>query len=204
MKNYAIRIRPFMAAALISLILAAAAASAHAVEIRVESVPKNEAEFLKLRDRLALTPEGGAAVFVVAMMAHAENRDLGLKFFTIALDRDNLAAGNVYKGFKPASGVSYHITRLADPARKHVPYSYVSGTRPENGYRASPPFVFNISTNRYSRLAEDKIKVFVACSGASMPRPMTMRKNDKGLWKSFEISSFSLDVPLPKKVEDDL
>lgn len=179
-------------------------APAFPVEITVEKLPASEKEFLALRDRLAVTPEGGAAVFLVTMMVHSGNRKLGMQFFTIALSKDNLTEGNVYKGFKPDNGVMYHIDRLAEPKRSRAPFSYVSGTSMENGYQASPPYRFVITTNRYSVTGENRVKVFVECAATSYPRPITMQKNDKNLWKALEISSMSLDVPMPDETKDDL
>lgn len=193
-----------MKTAMISAVLAVfTAVSAFAVEIKVEKIPGNEKEFLELRDRLSSTPEGGAAVFLVAMLAFSEDQKLGMKFFTIALDKNNLSEGNVYKGYKPDSGVMYHIERLADPKRKRTPYSYISGTVSDDGYAASLPYVFVITTNKYSVSGEGRVKVFVECSGAAYPRPISMRKNDKNIWKAYEISSMSLDVPMPSPNDKD-
>lgn len=178
--------------------------SAQAVEIKIEKIPVNEKEFLALRDKLALTPEGGAAVFLVSMLVFSDDQKLGMKFFTIALDKGNLASGNVYKGFKPDNGVMYHFNRLADPKRKRAPYSYISGTVMDDGYKATLPYTFVIATNKYSQVGKNRVKVFVECSASSYPRPMTMQKNDKNIWKAAEISSFSLDVPMPDESQDDL
>lgn len=178
--------------------------SLSALEITVEKMPKSEKEFLALRDKLASTPEGGAAVFLVSMLTFSEDQKLGMKFFTIALAKDNLTAGNVYKGFKPDSGVMYHFDRLADPKRKRAPYSYIDGTVMDNGYKAALPYTFVITTNAYSVKNENCIKVFVNSSATSYPRPITMQKNDKNIWKALEISSMSLDVPMPSEDSDDL
>jgi hypothetical protein len=204
MQNSSIRSKAFRPGLVLAALVLFCCSYSHSVEISVSKLPRTEKEFLTLRDKLAVTPEGGAAVFLVSMMVFSEDRKLGLQFFTIALSKDNLTAGSVYKGFKPDNGVMYHIDRLADPKRKRTPYAYVSGTDMENGYQASPPFKFVINTNQYSRTGENRIKVFVDCSASSYPRPITMQKNDKNLWKALEISSMSLDVPMPDETKDDL
>jgi len=40
-------------------------------------------------------------------------------------------------------------------------------------------------------------KVSVTCSGAELPRPVTLKKNDKGLWKASEWSSLLVGVIPP-------
>lgn len=177
---------------------------ASAVEITVNEVPADVTEFIAFRDKTALTPEGGAVVFLLAMLAFSDNQKLGMQCFTIALDQGNLSKGDVYKGYKPNGGAMYHIDRLADPKRKRTPYFYVNGTKFDDGYQAELPYQFTITTNAYSILGKDKMKVFVQCSGNVMPRPMTMKRNDKGLWKTVEFSSFSLDVSMPSEQKDDL
>ncbi len=184
------------------LALALAAAPAFADEYALEALPASAEEFIALRDRLALTPEGGAVAMLAALMTLPENRELGLVFLTLALDQSNLSAGNVYKGYKPGSGAMFHIDRLLEPSRARAPYSYVLGTDPADGYAAAAPYRFGISRNQYSVIDERTVKVFVACSGAASARPMTLRRNDKGIWKALEFSSFSLDVAVPPPTDD--
>lgn len=171
--------------------------------VTIGSLPQSEDEFVAMRNEIAKTPEGGAALFITAMITFVKNRELGMKFFTIALDQGNLSGGNVYKGFKPGPGIMYHINRLADARRAHLPFAYIEGASPSNGYAASLPYRLIMSRNRYSIMKEDRIKVFIACSGVTMPRPLTMQKNDKGHWKVSEASSLFVDVSAPKKNDGD-
>ncbi len=173
--------------------------------ITIQKLPVNAEEFTELRNRIATTPEGGAAMFMVAFMTYVNDNDLGLQFMTLSLDMSNLSEGNVYKGYRPARSLDYHLNRMKLPERKHVPFAYVVGAKNENRYEVTPPFQFQFSRNRYSEIAEDRIKVFIQCAGASMPRPVTMKKNSNGIWKVQEASSLFLDVMAPpSSVRDDL
>lgn len=169
--------------------------------VTVQSMPGDVDEFLALRDQLSSTPEGGAAVFLVAVMAYVENIELGEQFLTIALDQNNLSKGKAYKGYSPSSSLQYHLKRI-----QGMPYlarSYVAGTSPSNGYNASAPYRFDFSRNRYSKEKEDRIKVFVACSGADTPRPITMQKNNRGVWKAYNASSIFVGIRKPAGGDDD-
>lgn len=166
--------------------------------------PKTVDEFLKVRDEIATTPEGGAFVFLLAMATYAEDVELGETFFTIALDQSHLNTdAKGYKGHKPSRGQEYLFKRLT--TRAHLPRSYFAGATPANHYSIQPPYKAAFSRNRSSELAEDRIKVFVACSGADSSRPITLQKNDKGIWKALETSTLFVDIRKPGgPPEDDI
>ena len=163
--------------------------------VTVSTVPQSVEDFLAIRDSIATTPEGGVAVFLLAMMKYGENEELGLKFLTIAFDQQNLTAGDTYKGFKIHNSWDYHLGRLKK--KPYWAFAYIEGAKPENGYKTSLPYKFQFVRNRFSVIEKDqKIKTFVKCYGVS-PRPVTMVKNNKDLWKVFEVSSLFVDVTPP-------
>ncbi len=173
-------------------------AATGAKEIRIDPIPETVDAFLVLRNRLATTPEGGAAIFLTALLGYTRDKALGRKFLTIALDRSELDRGDDYKGFSPGRGFEYHLGRF----KPHWPWAYLKGARKENGYKVAPPYVVVVSRNRFSGdEASGRVKVFVHVAGAR-PRPVTMRRNAKGLWKASLVSSFFLGSPLPKEPDD--
>jgi hypothetical protein len=167
------------------------------VTLTIDKLPGTVEEFTKIRDKLAITPEGGAAVMITALMVFSKDKNLGMKLIVIALDRNNLSKGKVYQGFKPDSSITYHLDRIGTPERKHIPYGFVVGATPENGYKTDPPFKMEFTRNDYSLKDENTIKVFAACYGTNYPRPVTMAKNNRGIWKALELSSLFLDVEGP-------
>ena len=172
--------------------------------VTIDHLPQTTDEFVELRNKVATTPEGGAALFVVALLVLTDDSELGEQLITIALDRNNLqASGQGYQGFRPHGSQQYHLKRVKE--RPHLPLSYVAGTKAADGYKAALPYQFSFSTNRFSKQAEDRVKIFIASSGADTPRPLTMKRNDKGIWKVLEWSSLSVGVRQPgPKPSDDL
>lgn len=172
--------------------------------INLSGIPSNIEDFVSMRNELANTPEGGAAVFVLAMIMFGNDRKLGEQALTVALDRSNLAESMMgYKGFVPASSLKYHLDRFA--AKPYWGRAYVEGTSPENAYELPADLSVTLGRNAYSELSNGDVKIFIKCSGADSPRPITLRVNDKGIWKALECSSMFLDMRAPQQnISDDL
>lgn len=177
--------------------------------IHLSKLPVSPEEFIQMRNRIAKTPEGGAAMFIAAMLNMGVNEKLGLQCITIGIDQSQVTKGNIYKGYKPGRGTMYHVNRLKRGGRKfwtYAPKAYLQGATLENGYTPSKPYKVVTSRNKYSGSeASGRVKVYidVAIKGFR-PRPISMKRNDKGIWKAYEYSSMFLDVPKPGKKTDDL
>jgi hypothetical protein len=173
--------------------------------ISIPSIPASVEEFISIRNQIATSPEGGAAVFVLAMILFDRDEKLGVEALTVALDRSNLREDmNGYKGFSPGINLSYHIDRFS--RNSYWGRAYIEGTSPENQYTLPPvPLQLSIGRNSYSEQKNGDVKVFIKCSGADNPRPISMRVNDKGLWKAVECSSMFLGMRAPEQeISDDL
>ncbi len=167
-------------------------------EITFDKIPQTVEEFLELRGKLAKTPEGGATMMLVALLGYANDKKLGRKFLTIALHRDELQKGNDYKGYSPRNAMNYHFGRF----KNHWPYAYLKNAKIENGYKVQPPYTVVASRDKRSgKDASGKVKIYLDVAGFR-PRGVTMQVNSKGIWKATYVSSFFLDVPLPKKADD--
>ena len=183
--------------------LSSAPAEAGPVTITIQGPIQTPEEFTRFRDGVAQSPEGGAAVFILAMMSYVRSEKLGEQCFTIALDRTQLAKSTSggYKGYRPARAFEYFSRRLG--GHPYLPFAYVVGTSPASGYRAAPPYRVSLSRNRYSTQRNGDVKVFVETSGGVRPRPVTLRKNDRGHWKVVESSSLFVGLTPPKKASED-
>jgi hypothetical protein len=174
--------------------------------VELGKLPKTMDEFIALRNELAETPEGGAAVFVAATVVYSKNADLGTDMFTVALDRSRLreSAGG-YKGFAPAGAFMSYPEQYIQ-SKPYIARSYITGTSPENGYTLpSPPLTVRVSRNKYSEQGNGDVKVFVQCSGADSPRPVTLRKNNRGIWKAVNVNSLFVGIRPPvETIDDDL
>ncbi|HEQ71961.1 MAG TPA: hypothetical protein ENN69_05690 [Spirochaetia bacterium] len=187
---------------LLAVLLAALPAQTTAVE--VTALPSTIDEFIALRDTLAVKPEGGAVMMVIAMLLYAENRELGLQAFTVALDQSTLSAGNVYKGYQPKRGWYDSFAQI--DKYPFLGKIYVQGTRSGDGYRL-PALPYRFTFTEIRKLSEDSYKVFITSTGNNWPRPVTLVKNNRGIWKVKEGSSLFVgptELPPEEKPDDDL
>ncbi len=173
--------------------------------IQIDQLPRSVEEFIALRDRIAVTPQGGAAMMVLAVLSYTQDEDLGRQCLTIAIDRDRLQEGpDGYKGWQLRVR-DLQLMRSQIGPQAHIPRSYIKGATPENGYELpAPPYMFEFSHDPYSGDPESgKVKVFIASSGASKPRPVTVHRNNRGIWKAAEWSSLLVGVQPPAQTPDD-
>jgi hypothetical protein len=182
-------------------------------DVQIEKLPATPEEFIALRDKIATTPQGGAAAFVVALLKYAEEPKSGEAFLTIAIDGKWLV--NKSTGYKGKTVGPRYLQalkmRIAD--KPYVARSYVQGTTPENGY-ALPEFPLTIKVleqagdaaqNAKNAANGGLVKVFVYSTGADSPRPMQVNKNDKGIWKAYSWSSLEVGVRPPvQETKDDI
>lgn len=169
----------------------------------IKQLPKSVDEFIKFRNEIATTPEGGITVFMTALKVYQTNKELGGKFLVLSVDKKSLREGNTYKGY---SLFKQDIQLINNQLAKY-PYvlnSYFEGTSPKNAYKAKLPYKMKFSSNTYCGDPKTgKYKLFVACSGADSPRPVHIKKNDKGIWKVSNWNSLLVGVkPIPET--DDL
>jgi hypothetical protein len=172
----------------------------------VDSLPRSLEEFRALREGLAVKPQGGAAMMILALHAFAEDQDLGLQFLVTAVDRDGLQPAPADPmGFR-LRPQNLQLIRNQVKGKPHLLRSCMLGTSPETGYALPAlPIRMAFSDNPYSGNKEaGPYKVFVACSGAATPRPIQVKKNDKGIWKASEWSSVLVGVKAPPKPPDTL
>ena len=176
--------------------------------VEVPSIPKTVDEYVALRDSLATTPAGGAVMMAVALIVYSSDVPTGLQCLTVALDQHWLNDGKEgYKGKQPR-GIYIQQWRERIGRFPHIPRSYVQGTTPQNGYALPPggPYVFNIK-EQVGDVELSTARIFIECTGADHPRPVRVKKNNRGIWKADEWSSLEVGIRAPvdpKKADDDL
>jgi hypothetical protein len=76
----------------------------------------------------------------------------------------------------------------------------VQGATPENGYQLpNLPYHLSFTRNPYSGKDESGlVKVFIACSGASTARPISLKRGTDGLWRGWEWSTLLVGVAAAK------
>ncbi len=178
------------------------AAVVNAQTVKVDKLPSTVDEFIELRNNIATTPEGGATVFLIALKTYVENPELGNQLLVIAADRGSLQAGDTYKGFSLGKSSMQLIERQMGNNKK-IPNSYIQSSSPENGYSVKTPFEYKYKSNPYSGdPAKGLYKIFVFCSGADSARPITLKKNDKGIWKASNWSSVLVGIKKEPVIDD--
>jgi hypothetical protein len=166
--------------------------------VTIGPMPATLEDYLAMRDRVAVTPEGGAAAFAIALACYARDPAVGLPYVTVAIAMDLLEddpAG--YKGRRPRRMIVQNLRDRLGAGKDHIARSYVVGTRPDDGY-ALPAGALTVRVKQQrDSLAGDRAKLFVYSSGADTPRPVALARNDKGLWKATEWSSLEVGVRAP-------
>jgi hypothetical protein len=161
--------------------------------------PRSIEEFVARRDQVATTPQGGAAMMVVALLLCAQDETLGGPCLAAAVAAERLAeGGGGYQGWRlRRSDLQLIHQQLAE--QPYLPNAYFKGTSPESGYALpEPPYLLEFTANPHSGdPAEGRFKVFVACSGAATPRPITVRRNALGIWQAYEWSSLIVGIARP-------
>ncbi|MBC7250629.1 MAG: hypothetical protein H5T62_10135 [Anaerolineae bacterium] len=175
--------------------------------VEVTSLPQSIEQFIALRNQVAHTPEGGAAVFILALLTYTLNEELGRQCLVVAIDREWLQEGSGgYRGQQLRLTDMRRIqTQLKN--RSYLPRSYIRGALPENGYQLPvPPYTLQFVDNPYSGDHDSgTYKVFVVSSGATSPRPIRVRRNKQGVWKAYEWSSLIVGVREPvQDIRDEL
>ncbi len=151
------------------------------VTVEIPSIPKTAEEFIALRDKIATTPEGGVVMYLLAAHLYGTDHKLGLQAFTVALDTKNLMKGDGgVKGWIPNRSFSMKLKYLDE-----MPWAgatYVSGTDVKDTYKLPAlPWKYEILRNAYSEQSGGALRLLAKTSGADMPRPYTVRKNDQGI-----------------------
>lgn len=171
--------------------------------VTIDEIPTSLDDFLSLRDEYATTPEGGAVIFILAMMLYVENEEIGLAAFTIALDRDQLSSGNAYSNFQPGRSWYYFFDQLV--GREYLPNVYVDGTDYSNGYQLNDnPYSFTFTDSQI--ISENNVRVYVQTTSGNMPRPINLIRNNRGIWKVSEASSLFVGASRTPQlnIDDDL
>jgi hypothetical protein len=174
--------------------------------VTIEKMPETTEEFLALRAKLASAPEGGASLVILALIMYSQDQELGEKCLIMAVDARTLIEGDADNDFslspKDQNLIEQKLGKQGK--KKYVMNSYVQGTSPAKGYELPQgSLVFKYSFNEYSGdPAKGRFKLFVECSGATSPRPITMTRDQAGIWKAYSWQSLLVDIKPPQSESD--
>ncbi len=133
----------------------------------------HSAEELKAFPEAELTdPFAVAALTVLAFCAYGTDTENCIEML------------NVLKGPQPVSAFEkqfYHDRLGYNNA--YVPFSYLEGSSPENGYTPAEPYTVTVFDNPYSYKDENYAALWLKSSGADSPREIKLRKKPSaGKW----------------------
>ena len=182
--------------------------------VEVASFPANAEEFEQLQSELAVSPEGGAVMLLLALEALARDEILGEMCLTRAVHNACLVKGppnyvdylNGSDLFPTVSSVQptmrpgdLEIIYTQISGQPYLPHAFIRGVHPDSGYRLpEAPYHFELHTNIYSGDPDSGVcKLFAACAGAAGPRPVTVRRDDDKLWRASEWNSLIVSVAPP-------
>lgn len=151
----------------------------------LDDVPMTVTGFTEKLASLSGSPEGAATAVILGIALMAIDRELGWSCLRVA----DPTLGSSRRRF---------VEERLD-GREYLPNSYIVGTSPENRYRPQqPPLVIRFSGDpRNADPASDRVKLFVECSGADSPRPVTMTRGTDGKWTATEWSSLLTGIRPP-------
>jgi len=154
-------------------------------DIVLADVPMTPTAFREKLAELSVSPEGAATAVIIGLALAALDRELGWSCLQAA---------------DPALTPSRRrfVEERLD-GREYLPNSYIVGTSPENRYRPQqPPLVIRFSADpRNADPDADRVKLFVECSGADSPRPVTVTRGADGKWAVTEWSSLLTGIRPP-------
>ncbi|HOX46194.1 MAG TPA: hypothetical protein PK668_21500 [Myxococcota bacterium] len=224
------RTRLFSALALILVVLVAVPALAGGkVEqkdkeswyVTVDKVPTTLEECTALRDELCTTPQGAMVYYVVAQLVVIANPDVGERCMVIGMDMSQLdetikmlpkARRPDVKGYQiGASEWQKMATTGFVKDAKYTANSYVLGTDYKNGYKLPElPYKYYVSDHKIQKTGglsgewDNTWHGFLATSCQDGGKvPFFVKKNDKGIWKMFQSSSFYAGCKDPPEAKSD-
>ncbi|MFN8258668.1 MAG: hypothetical protein U0W24_23465 [Bacteroidales bacterium] len=169
-----------------------------AQSIKISDTITSVEKFLEIRDKIATTPEGGAAMFLLALKVYSDNPKLGKQCLVIAADQANLQKGDVYMDYELMPLEMKMIKMAVIDKNRRLPNSYIKGATPENNYSVKLPYIFEFPENLTGKTEEDgATKLFVKCYGDAMNRPISVKKNNRGLWKAYDWKSILNGIKKP-------
>ena len=169
------------------------------IVVTISPLPDSLDRFFTMHAELATTPEGGAAALVTALLLYPEAPPLAESCLAATVDAGRLAPGNTGSQTRALAVRDLALVRRQLAQNPYLGASYVQGTAPYTGYALpEPPWGILCTANPYSGDRDrGPYKLFVACSGAASPRPVSVRRDQSGLWRPFEWSSLLVGIRAP-------
>ncbi|NJL15381.1 MAG: hypothetical protein HC913_21845 [Microscillaceae bacterium] len=164
---------------------------ADVVVITLDKLPYHIQRFKETQAQLENSPEGAAAMFLLAMHIYRQYPIEGSKALITACGgaatKDASQASNPTNRFEGRALLDVEYARIVEQIERYpnLANAYFKGATPANGYIASQPFKIEFPSKQVS---ESSTKVFVRTAGAASNRPIRAIQVN-GKWRVEEYSS---------------
>ncbi len=166
----------------------------------VDRVPSTIEEFKTFSNRLTVTPQGGIVAYLVAHLIMIDNYELGMKCLILSLDKSHLVDSKLtarrwisVEGWQLGSSETMKLgTSSFVKDKGYAAWSFVEGTSTATGYRLPRlPYRYVIRAHKYQDADPSVWKGHASTSCHDLGYvPIHVKKNDKGIWKVVNSSSF--------------
>ena len=153
------------------------------------ALAKDIDDFIDEQNDVATTPQGGALMFVQALIEYSKGTKLGKEEMTNAIFEDDLVDSDLSDMDK------YRLERV----KEFMARSYIDGTSPDDCYAIPDEdqvrLAFRDQDKYVGSIESGQYKVFIYSGDAELTaRPLTLKRNSDGIWKVIEFSSLTLPV----------
>ena len=138
------------------------------------SLPQNLAEMRAMPESDLSTPFKAAALTVLALCRWGESVD------------DCHEMLDFLRGPRPLSEFEKQFIRDRLRGREYLPFSYFSGSSPDNGYTPDQPYTITVFEDIYSYQNQGYCRLNIRSSGADSPRQITLRCQSGTTWRLWE------------------
>ncbi|HOT45850.1 MAG TPA: hypothetical protein PLM53_14435 [Spirochaetota bacterium] len=179
----------------------------------VDRVPATVEEFKTFRNSLAATPQGGIVAYLVAHLVMIDNYELGMKCLILSLDKSLLVDSTMtarrwisVEGWQLGTSETMMLNSSGFVKDKgYAAWSFVDGASTAKGYRLPQlPYRYSIRAHAYQDSDPSIWKGHANTSCHDLGYvPIHVKKNDTGIWKVVNSSSFYSGCKDPVAEEKD-
>lgn len=160
-----------------------------------DKLPVTLTRFEEAQEQVSTTPQGAAAMFIIALRVRQLYPAEGLKCLVTSASETGVGKyetsdGETYDGY-----TVYNLDRIDEQLKRYprLPYAYYKGATPENNYEPDKPYIIEFPSSGTATV-ESGLKLFVATEGADSDRPISVVQDDDGLWRAYEWSSLLMGL----------
>lgn len=162
--------------------------------VELNRLPLHIQRFQEVQQSVATTPQGGAAMFIMALNVYQQYNREGIKALVTSATGPAIKSDSGDESYNGFALLSQEMSLIKVQLQDHpeLTKAYYKGATPANGYQPSTPFRIEF-TNLQDVTDANRKKLFVITAGAATPRPITVAQ-ENGIWKVTEYSSVLLSV----------